>query len=73
PGEEAPGSPMALERALEVLGIGAAATSEAIERAYRERSRTCHPDKVAHLDVDFQVLAERKFRELKEAYDLLMG
>ena len=39
--------------------------------AYRERSLACHPDKVAHLDPDFLALAERKFRELKRAHDLL--
>lgn len=57
--------------ALAVLGLGPTATRSDIERAFRERSRTCHPDKVAHLDADFQTLAESKFRRLKRAYDLL--
>lgn len=63
--------PLTLAQALEILGIGPEADRAEVERAFRERSRTCHPDKVAHLDPDFQVLAERKFKRLKNAYDLL--
>jgi len=59
--------------ALALLGVTAAADREAIERAFRERSLTCHPDKVAHLDADFVALAERKFLRLRQAYDLLTG
>jgi hypothetical protein len=65
--------PMTLVEALEVLGVSPAADRDAIERAYRDRSVQCHPDKVAHLDAEFQALAERKFRRLRAAYDLLMG
>ncbi len=62
---------MTLSRALEILDVPSSASAREIDRAYRQRSRTCHPDKVAHLDADFQALAERKFRALKDAYDLL--
>lgn len=62
---------MTLARALEVLGVSPAADRATIDRAFRERSLACHPDKVAHLDHDFQALAERKFRELKRAHELL--
>jgi hypothetical protein len=65
--------PMTLTQALEVLGVSPAADRDTIERAYRDRSVQCHPDKVAHLDAEFQALAERKFRRLRAAYDLLMG
>jgi DnaJ-domain-containing protein 1 len=71
---EAPASdetPLDALAALEVLGLGPTADAESIERAFRERSRTCHPDKVAHLDAEFQALAERKFRRLRAAYELL--
>jgi DnaJ like chaperone protein len=57
--------------ALELLGVGPTAARREIERAFREKSRRCHPDKVAHLDPEFQALAERKFKRLKSAYDLL--
>jgi hypothetical protein len=68
PPEEAP---IGLREALEVLGVSPGADLPAIERAFRERSRTCHPDKVAHLDAEFQELAERKFKRLRQALDLL--
>jgi DnaJ like chaperone protein len=54
--------------AYELLGIPLGATREEITRAYRKLSQRCHPDKVAHLDEEFQQLAERKFRRLHEAY-----
>ena len=60
-------------RACAVLGIGLTADREAIEHAYRARALQCHPDKVAHLDEDFRALAERKFKEVQAAYDLLVG
>jgi DnaJ like chaperone protein len=63
---------MDLATALEVLGLPADATASAVEDAFRERALQCHPDKVAHLDPDFVALAERKFRRLQEARDLLL-
>lgn len=66
-------TPMDVVEALAVLGCSPLADQEEIERAFRDRSRTCHPDKVAHLDPDFQNLAERKFKRLREAYDLLLS
>ena len=39
-----------IQRALELLGVGPSASHEEIRRAFRARSKTCHPDKVAHLD-----------------------
>ena len=65
--------PLGPADALALLGVDAAADKAAIERAFRERSLTCHPDKVAHLDPEFQELAERKFRRLQQAFDLLTG
>jgi DnaJ-domain-containing protein 1 len=64
---------MGLEEALAILGVAPGDDRETIEHAYRERSRTCHPDKVAHLDAEFVALAERKFRRLQQAYELLVG
>jgi hypothetical protein len=62
---------LGLAEALEVLGCGPAAGRKEIERAFKERSRTCHPDKVAHLDPEFRDLAEKKFKRLRRAYDFL--
>lgn len=73
PPEPALDEPLTLPVALEILGVGPGAGREEIERAFRERSRTCHPDKVAHLDPEFQALAERKFKRLRSAYELLLS
>lgn len=63
--------PLGPADALALLGVEPTADHDTIERAFRERSLTCHPDKVAHLDPEFQELAERKFRRLQRAFDLL--
>lgn len=73
PAAPAPPPTASFREALEVLGVGPEADAEAIDRAFRERSLLCHPDKVAHLDEDFQALAAAKFRRLKAAHDLLSG
>ncbi len=58
--------------AFAALGLSPAAVLADVEKAYRERALLCHPDKVAHLDADFAELANRKFRRLQEARDLLV-
>lgn len=62
-----------LEEALALLGVGAGASEEEIRAAFRERSLTCHPDKVAHLDAEIRDAARRKFERLREALALLTG
>ncbi len=71
PVEPPPALEVSPAEALALLGVGPGADRQAIERAFRERSLACHPDKVAHLDPDFIELAERKFRRLQQAYELL--
>jgi len=51
----------------EVLGIGRTATAEEIKRAYRKLAVKFHPDKNPD-----DPHAEEKFKELGEAYDVLM-
>lgn len=65
--------PLTLDRARAVLGVPEGADAAAVEHSYRERALRLHPDKVAHLDQEFQALAERRFKELQEARDLLLG
>lgn len=50
----------------QVLGVGRSASPEEVKRAYRKLARRCHPD-VNPQDPD----AERKFREIQEAYTVL--
>ncbi len=52
----------------EVLGISANATQDEILAAYRKGVKAYHPDRVAHLGKDLQLLANKRFIEIKEAY-----
>src|SRR5258707_1896347 len=51
----------------EVLGIARNATGEEVKRAYRKLAVKVHPDKNPD-----DPRAEEKFKELGEAYDMLM-
>jgi DnaJ like chaperone protein len=55
----------------EILGVPSSATQKEIRKAYRNLANQYHPDKVAHLGEEFQVLAEQRFKEIQEAYDKL--
>jgi hypothetical protein len=54
-----------------VLGIGKNASADEIKKAYRRLVNTYHPDKVSHMGKEFQELAEKKFKEIQEAYQQL--
>ena len=54
-----------------VLGIAPDASPEEIKKAYKELAGKYHPDKVHHLGDDFQALAEKRFKEIQEAYHKL--
>lgn len=49
----------------EVLGVGKSASADEIKKAYRSLARKYHPD------VNKEANAEEKFKEVKEAYDVL--
>ncbi len=55
----------------DVLEIEPDATEADIHRAYRTLANKYHPDKTAHLGPEFQALAEEKFKEIQQAYDVL--
>jgi DnaJ-domain-containing protein 1 len=55
------------------LELSLDASEDDVQAAYRRLSQKCHPDKVAHLDEDFQALADRKFRRLKLAYEAIIA
>ncbi len=65
PPAEEPGRP---RTPYEILGVRQSAPPEEIRRAYRELVTRYHPDKVQHLGEEFQKLAEKKFKEIQEAY-----
>ncbi|MFQ5742968.1 MAG: J domain-containing protein [Acidobacteriota bacterium] len=54
-----------------ILGIQPEAGAEEVRRAFRERVRACHPDRVANLDADLQHLAAEKMVQLNKAYAVL--
>jgi hypothetical protein len=51
-----------------VLNVPKDASQEEIKKAYRELANKYHPDKVHHLGDEFRELAEKRFKEIEEAY-----
>ena len=54
----------------EVLGVSPSASDDEIKKAYRDLTRKYHPD--ANVDNPLADLAEEKFKEVQEAYDMIM-
>ncbi len=52
-----------------VLGLTNKDTPAAIKTKYKELLTKYHPDKVQHLGVEFQEMAERKTKAIMEAYE----
>lgn len=57
----------------EVLGIGIDASIEDVRSAYKREMSRYHPDKVASLGVELRELAERKSKQIGEAYRQAMA
>ena len=55
-----------------ILNVPRDASPEEIKKAYRELANKYHPDKVVHLGDEFRELAEKRFKEIEEAYRKLM-
>lgn len=62
-------APSPLAQAYATLGLTSAATADQVRSAFRERAKEYHPDKVAHMAPEFREIAERKMKEINEAYD----
>lgn len=54
-----------------VLGIDRGASNDEIQKAYHALANKYHPDKVQHLGEEFRVLAEERFKEIRQAYAAL--
>jgi DnaJ-domain-containing protein 1 len=52
-----------------ILGITNNDTPATIKARYKELLTKYHPDKVQHLGVEFQEMAERKTKAIMEAYE----
>ena len=57
----------------EILGVNRHASASEIKDAYRKLANKYHPDKVNHLGDEFKSLAEKRFKEIQEAYEQLVG
>ncbi len=57
----------------EILGLRPGASKDEVKTAYRQLAGQYHPDKVAHLGEEFQLLAEQRFKQIQEAYEKLIG
>jgi uncharacterized membrane protein YkvA (DUF1232 family) len=55
-----------------VLNVPKGASIEEIKKAHRELANKYHPDKVQHLGDEFRELAEKRFKEIEEAYRKLV-
>lgn len=66
------GAAFVLRDPYEILGIEKGASPEEIKSAYRRLVNQYHPDKVTHLGEEFRDLAEKKFKEIQNAYQELM-
>lgn len=54
-----------------ILGVEKGASDEDIKQAYRQLAGKYHPDKVEHLGDEFKRLAEKRFKDIQEAYQAL--
>ncbi len=61
----------ALWNPYKILEIEKEASQEEIKQAYRQLAGKYHPDKVEHLGDEFKALAEKRFKEIQQAYQEL--
>ncbi len=54
-----------------VLGVNQGASQEEIKKAFRNKAREYHPDKFANATDGEKNLAEKRFKEINEAYEKL--
>lgn len=55
-----------------ILGVNPNATNDEIKEAYKTLANKYHPDKVQHLGEEFRQLAEKRFKEIQQAYQYLL-
>ncbi|MBF0412409.1 MAG: DnaJ domain-containing protein [Desulfamplus sp.] len=56
----------------QILGLSPGASKEEIQSAYRNAVKQYHPDRVANLGPELQEIANKKFIEIKDAYNTLI-
>ena len=66
-----PGGPLSIQDAYGKLGVSPNTSLDEVAKAYREKMRMSHPDKVNHLSEELQEKAKELTLELNAAYDLI--
>ena len=66
-----PGGPLTMEEAYKKLGVRPGSSLDEIARAYKEKMKMSHPDKVTHLSEELQDKAKELTLKLNEAYELI--
>lgn len=51
-----------------VIGVAPSASKDHIKKVYRELVSRYHPDKVTHLGDEFKTLAEKRLKQINQAY-----
>ena len=59
------------EQALSILGIDNGSDEKKIREAYHELLKEYHPDKVQTMGKEIQEIANRKTKEINDAYNLI--
>ncbi len=62
---------LSISSACKILEVSPNASWKEIQAAYRDKSKKYHPDRVSHLGKEFSQLANEKFVEIQNAYELL--
>ncbi len=65
------GSSFSVKNPYAILGIDQTATEDDIKKAYRRLAMKFHPDKVENLGDGVKKNAEKQFREINEAYEII--
>jgi len=55
-----------------VLGVDRSDSEAHIKKTYRELVGRYHPDKVTHLGEEFKTLAEKRFKQIQNAYQKII-
>ena len=55
----------------QILGVTSEDSPATVRRKYKELLSKYHPDKVQHLGIEFQEMAEMKTKAIMEAYEFL--
>ena len=59
------------DNAYKILEIDPSCNDDEVKKGYRKMANKYHPDKVSHLGIDLQHIAEEKFKAVNNAYQTI--